>query len=561
MHISRDIAGLGTVSTDKTYFDGTVAQFRGIPYGAVTRRFQRPTIVDEWPTKALDACQFGPVSPTPALAATLNLVGATLEAEDPIPPADEFLCLNLNITAPTNNDAAKKLPVLVFIHGGANCMGAGSTAGYKGAPLVHMSLGMGQPIVVVTMNFRLGAFGFLASADLEEDNRAAGDRGVGNYGIHDQIVALQWVKRYIGAFGGDPGQVTVVGQSAGGSEYLGFLISADPVLTLRYLLTWRAGDIHIQMLSRWASREQLFSQAVIMSGNAVLTTRSLEHQEGIYQKFLAHLQIPSDIAASDKVQRLRDVPVNELLNAYIATGSPLPNWQATVDGFLLDDLPRSSTIGDQQYDTYVRRIIIGDCEKEGIIWAPRIAKLGWTPDKIRALLSSCFPAEVVDRMTSSYNLSDFSPEQAVAILEPFCNDAEFGRDIHAIAKSFSAGAGKALYYHMRYGNPFPGPFQNLAHHAVDLLFLFQTYNHLLPDKLAEAAQQMGRHWINFLNGGDPWPAYSEGESSMCYGPEEVALLGRKEDDMGRYERWENLGGTDEWPRCSMIIRGEVASLV
>ena len=69
-------------------------------------------------------------------------------------------------------------------------MSAGSAAQYDGAPLVHMSLGLRRPIVVVTMDFRLGAFGFLASADIEEDNRGAGDFGVGNYGIHDQIVAL-----------------------------------------------------------------------------------------------------------------------------------------------------------------------------------------------------------------------------------------------------------------------------------------------------------------------------------------------------------------------------------
>ena len=118
------------------------------------------------------------------------------------------------------------------------------------------------------------------------------------------------------------------------------------------------------MLSRWAARQELFSQAVMMSGNAVLTSRSLEHQEGIYQKILAHLQIPSDIHALDRVQRLRVVPTNELLDAYIAIESPLPNWQATVDGFLLDELPRPSTIGNQQYDAYVRRIVIGDCEKE-----------------------------------------------------------------------------------------------------------------------------------------------------------------------------------------------------
>ncbi|EXJ70043.1 uncharacterized protein A1O5_07116 [Cladophialophora psammophila CBS 110553] len=238
-----------------------------------------------------------------------------------------------------------------------------------------MSLDMEQPIVVVTINFRLGAFGFLASADLELDNRRSGDAGVGNYGIHDQILALQWVRRYIGAFGGDPELVTVVGQSAGGN------------------------------LSRWAAHQELFNQAVIMLGNTFLTSRSLELQEGIYQTILAHLRTPSDMPTLDRIRRLRDVPANELLDAYIATGSPLPNWQATVDGFLLDELPRPSRIGNQQYDAYVRRIIIGHH-----LGPAEIAKLGWTPGKIRHLLSSYFPAELVTHMTLFYDLSDFPNE-------------------------------------------------------------------------------------------------------------------------------------------------------
>ncbi|OQV09129.1 hypothetical protein CLAIMM_13293 [Cladophialophora immunda] len=184
---------------------------------------------------------------------------------------------------------------------------------------------------------------------------------------------------------------------------------------------------------------------------------------------------------------------------------------------------------NQQYDPYVCRIIIGDCEKEGIIWGLRIVKPGWTPDKICSLLSSYFPAEVVE---------------------------QFGRDIYEIARSF--GGEKAFCYHMRYGNSFPGLFQSMAYHAVDLSFLFQTYNHLLPDKLAKAVEQMGRHWITFINGGDPCsPTMRERESAMCYGSETMAALNRKEDEMGRYECWEKLGGNDDWSRCSMAIRGEV----
>jgi hypothetical protein len=98
---------------------------------------------------------------------------------------------------------------------------------------------------------------------------------------------------------------------------------------------------------------------------------------------------------------------------------------------------------------------------------------------------------------------------------------------------------------------------------VDSLFffLFQTYIHLLSDKLTKAAEQMGRHRIAFINGGDPRPAYSNGGTAICYGTEEVVTLGRKEDDMGRYERWERLGGRDESPGCSKVIRGEVGAPV
>jgi len=160
-------------------------------------------------------------------------------------------------------------------------------------------------------------------------------------------------------------------------------------------------------------------------------------------------------------------------------------------------------------------------------------------------------------MISSYNFSDITNDEAGSLLEPFCTDAEFGRDIHEIARSFNGE--KAFYYHMRYGNPFPGPFHDLAHHAVDLLFLFQTYSHLLSEKLAKAAEQMGNHWISFINGGDPWPAYSEEGTAMCYGPDQVTASSRHEDEMCRYERWEKFGGGDEWSKCSMIIRGESAA--
>ncbi len=118
------------------------------------------------------------------------------------------------------------------------------------------------------------------------------------------------------------------------------------------------------MLSKWSREKKLFKQAAIMSGNAVLTTRSLIHQSKIFQKFLYYLQVPETLSGAEKIQRLREVSTEKLLEAYICTGTPLPNWQATVDGFFLDEIPRYSTLPKQVYGSHVQRIIVGDCQRE-----------------------------------------------------------------------------------------------------------------------------------------------------------------------------------------------------
>ncbi|HEX9082769.1 MAG TPA: carboxylesterase family protein, partial [Holophagaceae bacterium] len=164
--------------------------YKGIPYAAPpvgSLRWRPPAPPAAW-TEPRRFDDFGPSCPQ----------------HDPDGPADED-CLTLNVWTPPR-PAGEKLPVLVFIHGGAFVSGAGSQVLYDGSALA------GEGLVVVTFNYRLGVLGYLAHPLLSAESP---DGVSGNYGLRDQIAALDWVRRNIAAFGGDPGRVTVFGESAG----------------------------------------------------------------------------------------------------------------------------------------------------------------------------------------------------------------------------------------------------------------------------------------------------------------------------------------------------------
>jgi len=173
-----------------------VAVFKGIPYAAPPTgalRWRPPAPPAPW-TMPRSAQEFGPACPQAVLPPPVGVEGAT--SED---------CLTLNVWQP--QEADPKLPVMVWIHGGGFVFGSGSQPMYAGAELARLGA------VVVTLNYRLGALGFLSHPALSRE-QAGGP--LGNYGLLDQIAALQWVQRNIASFGGDPGNVTIFGESAGG---------------------------------------------------------------------------------------------------------------------------------------------------------------------------------------------------------------------------------------------------------------------------------------------------------------------------------------------------------
>ena len=172
--------------------------FRGVPFArppAGARRFRPPERPAAW-AGVRDATRFGPAAPQ-----SLGLLGPVFSLG--ITRMDED-CLSLNVWTPGVD--SRRRPVLVWIHGGAFVLGAGSQSLYDGAVLARRG-----DVVVVTINYRLGSLGFLRLRELSGGRLPAS----GNEGLLDQIAALEWVRDEIAAFGGDPGNVTIFGESAG----------------------------------------------------------------------------------------------------------------------------------------------------------------------------------------------------------------------------------------------------------------------------------------------------------------------------------------------------------
>jgi len=168
-------------------------QFLGIPYALSTdgeRRFSPPVPVSL--VKVFDASKYGQRCPS-------GPRDSTPEGED---------CLNLNLFRPKKRDENKKLPVLVYLHGGAFNFGAGNTR-----QISHLVAWSAKPMIGVSFNYRVGAFGFLPSKFMEE-------QGLLNIGLKDQALLFQWVQDNIAAFGGDPDNVTIMGSSAGAHSVL-----------------------------------------------------------------------------------------------------------------------------------------------------------------------------------------------------------------------------------------------------------------------------------------------------------------------------------------------------
>jgi len=468
------------VGTDGAVPDGAPLEcFLGVPYAAAPvgdRRFRAPAPAPGW-TGVRAADRFG--APAPQAEGLVSRLPSFSVA-----PGDED-CLSLNVWTPA---VTGRRPVLVWIHGGAFVGGGSSMAVFDGARLAAE-----QDVVVVTVNYRLGALGYLWAA--------AGEDAVANCGLRDQTAALAWVRDHAATFGGDPDRITVVGESAGGGSVLHLV--AGPVAPVVRRAVVQSGE-----------------PRVLDAEKAVQVRAALCDELGIADG-------PGAFAA------LRAVPAATIVAAQgpvfvrlgIATG--LMPFHPVVD----DDRATAVVDGDPRTGVAAGRgadvdLVIGTTRDELRLFSdPRAADIA-DADLEGMLAKLAGPGADGAAILAAYRALDPSRSGA-QVWEAARTDAVLRVPALRVADAHTAAGGATFVYRFDWEAPGIG-----AAHAVDVPFVFGTFDRdgwgtaVGADDRAEAlGRRLRTAWADFARTGDPgWARHDPVERpTMCFGAESIVV--------------------------------------
>lgn len=455
----------------------TSVQFRNLKYASIPSRYQDSIPIDTLVTGddgIVDATNFGPSCPQKrgAQAWDLTLYGDVSlpceQGQGETEKMDEFECLNLSVTIPKSNkhETKHELPVFVWIHGGGLSIGSNNWPQYDLRKFVDRSVEIGKPIIAVAMNYRVGLFGFLANEEL----------GVpGNMGFKDQVLALQWVKKHIAGFGGDPYNVTAAGESAG-------------AISLSTLLCANIG------------KEGLFDKVMLMSGDATLRKpRNKWWHRQVYNDQANILAIDT----ADLQTKLLNTEAETL-----AQQLPLAShYCGFLDGKWLKQDITASLLSDGQRPehkpSWCKDFVVGDTVHDGTILKARILDHPQVLDRLHTACSKYLTTTETQRLLAVYKLdSKFSSDQERDILRSLASELRFYDPVRRIYKGWKTTSppSRASRYHFHIPNPFEGNFKGIVSHELDVAFLLQNFNDQFDEQHRSVAQAMADHFIGCVNG-------------------------------------------------------------
>lgn len=471
---------------------GEIQRFRGIPYAAPPvgpLRWRVPAPVLRW-NGVKRANAYSPACPQEG----------NYPADAKQEPTSED-CLTLNVWSPAGSGSAK-LPVMVWIHGGGLVNGSGSVPNYAGDQLAR------NGVIVVTLNYRLGVLGFLAHPDLNKESRHGGS---GNYGLLDQVAALQWVQRNIAAFGGDPANVTIFGQSSG--SFSVSLLTASPMA------------------------KGLFRRAIGQSGGVF---EPVELDPRFTPQGAAEAGVRfADRAGAKSIAGLRKLPVEQLLKARFAP-------QFNVDGYAIPAAPHDAYAAGRQNDV---DLLLGSNAAEGsFFFDPKSV----TVANFDSLLGQTYPSLLIWAVGASPGKSDAEARRAALAID---TDMRFRWGMWAWARhAVRSGKGRVFFYRFtgapnyRSGQPLRGLGPT---HGGELPYVFGQLDPAAADWTPQdraLAETMQRYWTNFARTGDPngaglpnWPRFDASQPmEMTLGqPVRTAAL----TDDARLKRIDRVYGT------------------
>ncbi len=469
-----------TVKVEQGLLDGTVEQgltvYRGIPFAAPPvgdLRWRAPQPAAKW-DGVRHADKFAPECVQGSFGSAPPGQEAPAMSED---------CLYLNVWTPAKS-ASSHIPVLVWIYGGGFNAGATSVPTYSGEILAR------KGVVLVSIGYRVGPLGFLAHPELSAESP---QHVSGNYGLLDMIAGLQWIQKNIARFGGDPGKVTIFGESAGG--------------------------IAVSQLCSSPLAKGLFQGAISESGGSFGHPRSAG-QPGENMRLLSDEERSGEELARStgaaSIAELRNMPAEKIMAA--ARGQRGMAWPI-VDGWVIPDDQYKIYDAKQFNDT---PILVGYNSDEGASFSPPHTSREYI-DNVRKRYGS-----FADSLLSAYPAGETTvPKTARDLMR----DTAFGWHTWIWARMQSKlGKSKAFYYYFDQHPDYPADSPHAGYgapHGRDVAYVFGHLNDLHNEQPTAAdhviSDAMATYWTNFAKYGDPngkgmpkWPAFSDENPELMY---------------------------------------------